>query len=1047
MLKKCPKLSVIITVYNKKKYIERAILSLINCTYFNKNMEIVIVNDSSNDGSDHIINTYSNKYSNIISINHNENRGLFISRITGIENSTGDYIAFLDADDHVSIDFYRTLIDNAVLNNSDIVFGNTVFEYNDSEKSIFNLANLKFDVLNNYELLDLFLKQECNNYLYHVVWNKIYSKKLWNKALNDLKITAHLVQTEDIAFSTVLFYYAQKVTRVENDAIFYNRNDECSTSSTNVSFENVMKNLEDINFVLNYIEDFLKSKDIFNKYIKNIANIRCLYKYIWNNILVNSKLRTNDNYNLLEEKLFCISSKDTNVENLKNNYDYFYSLKTNWNDNLEKIKESIVDPNIKVVSFDIFDTLILRPFYEPKDLFELLDETFREVTNTDIGVDFHKIRVLSESITRKKICTQGSIYQDITLDQIYDTIVQEYNIDKYLIEKIKQKEIEYELKFCSQRKTGFELYDLALSMNKTVIISSDMYLPKTVIVNILDKNGYTEFKKLFLSSEIKVTKSSGDMYSYIINDLNIMPQEMLHIGDNYQSDCINANEKNISYKLLTRTIDVMRDCNLTNNCGQIFLKDLPDWHDNKAAIYFLGIRSMIAVTANKYFDNPYISFSKESDFNGDPYFIGYYALGMELFGITKWMIDNFNNNNYDNIVFMARDGYLPMKAYELMKVLYKNLPNSKYFYVSRKALIPVGIFNELDFYKLSEIINIYKHTPGDFLKCLQPLINTDNNKISEIFRDGKIDLNKNFNDMLEYNIFVKRLLENLYDKEKHKNYIHKVKTYFKTFYTGNSCTFDIGYSGRPETIISKLCDKPIDTYFININHNEAKVNSKIGNYKLETFFDYKPKFTGFIRELLISSQDASCINYYLENDEIFPVFQEYNYNYTENYSISEVQRGSLDFIRDMVDIFGNEIEKLYYQNYYISLPLEMYIHSSRHFDKMVFNALNFEDSVGLGKDLSTMELWDFETKYHNQYENQYLFDKMDIIKNPLSPYDSLKVYKRNKIVKLLYYLLFDRYTLKCKINNRFSKGNVLIKLLKKNYRLLKKFRDWFYTKF
>ena len=118
---------------------------------------------------------------------------------------------------------------------------------------------------------------------------------------------------------------------------------------------------------------------------------------------------------------------------------------------------------------------------------------------------------------------------------------------------------------------------------------------------------------------------------------------------------------------------IASDKNYTNNMFQIFLKDLPFWEDNVAALEYIGVRTMLAIIANKYFDNPYKSFNKVSNFNGDPALIGYFALGMYVYGITKWLVDSIKKEKYDSIVFMARDGYLPMQAYKLFRKLYKEL--------------------------------------------------------------------------------------------------------------------------------------------------------------------------------------------------------------------------------------------------------------------------------------------------------------------------------------------------------------------------------------
>jgi glycosyltransferase EpsE len=93
------KVAVIMGVYNSIKTLERAINSLINQTY--KNLEIVICNDASNDGSSQLINNYKNKYDNIIVINNKINLGLAKSLNLCLENISNDvvYIARMDSDD------------------------------------------------------------------------------------------------------------------------------------------------------------------------------------------------------------------------------------------------------------------------------------------------------------------------------------------------------------------------------------------------------------------------------------------------------------------------------------------------------------------------------------------------------------------------------------------------------------------------------------------------------------------------------------------------------------------------------------------------------------------------------------------------------------------------------------------------------------------------------------------------------------------------------------------------------------------------------------
>ena len=101
------KISVIIPVYNTEKYLRRCFDSVIAQDY--KNLEIVIINDGSEDNSEQIINEYKKKYPELISYYKKENSGVADTRNFGIEKAQGDYIMFLDSDDYIDKALLKTL--------------------------------------------------------------------------------------------------------------------------------------------------------------------------------------------------------------------------------------------------------------------------------------------------------------------------------------------------------------------------------------------------------------------------------------------------------------------------------------------------------------------------------------------------------------------------------------------------------------------------------------------------------------------------------------------------------------------------------------------------------------------------------------------------------------------------------------------------------------------------------------------------------------------------------------------------------------------------
>ncbi|MCI8699816.1 MAG: glycosyltransferase [Clostridia bacterium] len=1013
------KLSIIIPNYNNEKYLKRSLECVIEQTY--KNLEIIVVNDGSKGNSDEIMKEYQEKDNRIKYVKHDVNKGLFQARLTGASVATGDYIAFLDADDYTSIDFYRTLMNNAIENNSDIVIGNTVLEYDSGKKIEYNLFNMNFKELKGSQCIDEYFRQEGLNFSWHTIWNKIYSMKIWKEATRHYKkINKRLIMTEDFAFSTVLFYYANKITRTQNDNIFYCQHEVTSTSIKDINYNKVKNNISDLMTSFSFIEDFLKEVKIYDKYEQQFLKWKHLYSMQHRSYIKQArKVKATEKKELNElMDTFCSEKKQIENANL------FSSVETNWNDKLEKVKKAIIDKEVKYVSFDIFDTLVVRPFLEPVDLFRLLDRDYRKISNNKAGISFSKIRTVSESIARDEQFKRNPEVQEVTLDAIYETIHGLYEIDNNILNILKEKEKEYELRFCKRRNTTYELYQLAIDIGKKVICTSDMYLPEETIVKMLKGNGYTQIEKLYLSSTIKKTKWTGDLHRYVLKDLNIKPNEIIHLGDNRETDYKRVKDLGMKAVYIPKTAEVMQDTVKTNDLSQMLVKSLPFWQDNKESQRFLGIRTMMAMVANKYFDNPFRTFNEKSDFNADPYLIGYYALGMYAFGVTKWLIDNIQGN-YDKISFMARDGYLVMQTYKIMKELYKDMPTEEYMYVSRKALIPIMIVSKLDFYKLSEILEIEKHTPKGVLKYISRIIKVDENKLEQLCKSEKIEFTKRFKTIQEFNKYIKIVVDNFYNEEEHKKSREKLKSYFNTILGEKPAVFDVGYSGRPEFYLTELCNKSVDTYFLNINRDDAIEYAEMGKFNLKTFFPAKPTATGNAYELLFSKLAPSCIAYDVNGEKVSPVFEEYESIYQVEYIVKTIQEAAIEFVKDVVETFKEDIDILYYQDYYITLPIMAYFNSSRRIDKQPLSAIEFEDDIRTGKVRKMIDDMQEDLNSKSQCSLEKLFEKGninletnkvgDLSYNPI-----VDLNERNRFVRLIYYILFDRTTIKRRIKEIFK---------------------------
>ena len=394
---------------------------------------------------------------------------------------------------------------------------------------------------------------------------------------------------------------------------------------------------------------------------------------------------------------------------------------------------------------------------------------------------------------------------------------------------------------------------------------------------------------------------------------------------------------------------------------------------------------------------------------------------MYVYGVTKWILDE-TNDRYDKVSFMARDGYLILESYKIMKELYSNPAVEEYLYVSRKALIPVMIVDKLDFYKLSEIIEIQTHSPKNVIKYVKNILDIDEEKLEKLCKEQNISYTKKFQNNEEFNRYIKILVDNFYDEARHKEKREKLKEYFNKIMGDKPATFDVGYSGRPEFYLTHLCGKSIDTLFLNINRDDALEYSKVGNFKLKTYFEAKPTATGNAYELLFSKLAPSCIGYNITEKGVEPVFEKYENSYQVEQMVGIMQKAAIEFVSDIINIFKQDTDILYYQDYYITLPIMSYFNSATRLDKRPLDAVEFEDTIRTNKREKMIDSMQEDLNHKNQrtindlYNNATIWNKSQKV-GKLDYNPTVDLNGRNKFVRLLYYVLFDRTTLKRRIRD------------------------------
>ena len=114
-------ISIIIPVYNSRKYLHDCLYSIYEEKPFLKNFEVIAVNDGSTDNSLNILKQYAEKYPNIIVINNKKNEGQSVARNTAISKARGEYLMFVDSDDTIEKSSLKKLLKQANVLQTDVI--------------------------------------------------------------------------------------------------------------------------------------------------------------------------------------------------------------------------------------------------------------------------------------------------------------------------------------------------------------------------------------------------------------------------------------------------------------------------------------------------------------------------------------------------------------------------------------------------------------------------------------------------------------------------------------------------------------------------------------------------------------------------------------------------------------------------------------------------------------------------------------------------------------------------------------------------------------
>lgn len=507
---------------------------------------------------------------------------------------------------------------------------------------------------------------------------------------------------------------------------------------------------------------------------------------------------------------------------------------------LNKIKSQINDH--KVISFDIFDTLLLRPYVKPTDLFFHLEKSEK-------AHGFAKARIEAEQKARQV----HADVEDITLNEIYNEIDSKYK-------HIKQKETDWECQVLQPNPEMKEVFDYALKKNKKIIIVSDMYLPAKFLSDVLHKKGFNGYQKIYVSCEYRKTKWTGNLYRFVLDDLGISSKNVLHIGDNEGSDKLSAEKNGIKAVLYPKVINRLFE---ENKRAKAFYKKNPNELETSIILGMLTLNN----TQNNYW----------RDF-------GYKYAGPVILGYMRWLEKQLKKDKISEVMFVARDGYTLEKVFNLIKTTdFK----THYFYAPRSMNLAINLNYDFN----------CAQGESQGLAAMNTLLHYFRNK-DEFLRKNTPEI-KASAEGVKFVSENRKLFEKLAQKEKkmYAKYFEQFKLKNQKIALIDTCSV---FLSAQKAVISAMPDKIIKGYYWFTWDGQQ---DDIAKYKTQTYqSSHKQEFVDWgLMELFMTAPTPPVER--IDNGKV--IFKQITPNEAKRMEIyPDLSQGAVDFAQQYINVFG-----------------------------------------------------------------------------------------------------------------------------------------------
>jgi len=549
----------------------------------------------------------------------------------------------------------------------------------------------------------------------------------------------------------------------------------------------------------------------------------------------------------------------------------------------------IAQKEIRVVSIDIFDTLLFRACIQPSDIFGKMFEKRPELFSPHLyKEDWVALRREAEQRARRKMFECEEHYE-VTLEDIYSRLPEK----PFPVVELRNLEIQCEKEYCFVNQ---EIYCLIKALKENtgcrLILCSDMYLSSQQLADILQSNGVdlSYIEKIFVSSEYKQSKKFSGLYEKVLSEYGIRPGEMLHIGDNHYSDVGVPRYLGIytwHYHVISEASYRYPFLHLETQLEEGLCDELRPLRLMASTCY--SKRKELSDKERFWFDQ------------------GAMIYGPFLTCAVEWILDQAEQNGVNCIRPLMREGELITKLLKRAAAYRDRKYDIQPLYISRFAIF-TALFEKITSREIRYLVNTYNIHLSVVFRIL---------KIEDRMGEYRVYADCAMNELrrrvhhgvsvyweiIEY-LETPEMIELIRERNRGSaqlvfDYLHKMQV------TSKGITVDVGWRGSIQNSINRLLlEKGWEPELLHLllvcnpvaveNAIEGcEIRGFMGNYGAcaKIYGQLSPR----IMEMAFLSEEGTVIGYERSQGELRPVTKEIDYPEWQIAAMRSLQEGILNF--------------------------------------------------------------------------------------------------------------------------------------------------------